>query len=62
MNSAVATITADDPATASTTVDAVPPPSDREMECPVCGHTMPNLRGGRATICANCGFKDSCCF
>jgi membrane protease subunit (stomatin/prohibitin family) len=32
------------------------------MECPVCGHEMPDLRGGKATICPACGFKDSCCY
>jgi len=33
-----------------------------EMACPVCGEAMPDLKGGKATICSNCGFKDSCCF
>lgn len=33
-----------------------------EMFCPVCGSAMPDLKGGKATICSNCGFKDSCCF
>ena len=33
-----------------------------EMPCPVCGEAMPDLKGGKATICPNCGFKDSCCF
>ena len=32
------------------------------MECPVCGHPMPDLKGGKATICPACGFKDSCCY
>ncbi len=32
------------------------------MECPVCGHLMPDLKGGKATICPACGFKDSCCY
>jgi len=32
------------------------------MDCPVCGHEMPNLKGGKATICPACGFKDSCCY
>jgi hypothetical protein len=32
------------------------------MECPVCGYPMPNLKGGKATICQACGFKDSCCY
>jgi DNA-directed RNA polymerase subunit RPC12/RpoP len=36
--------------------------SDREMPCPVCGAPMPDLKGGKATICPNCGFKDSCCY
>lgn len=34
----------------------------REMPCPICGHSMPDLKGGKATICAVCGFKDSCCY
>jgi len=37
-------------------------PTDREMPCPVCGHPMPNLKGGKDTICPVCGFKDSCCY
>jgi hypothetical protein len=32
------------------------------MACPVCGHEMPDLKGGKATICPECGFKDSCCY
>ena len=36
--------------------------ANREMPCPVCGHPMPNLKGGKATICPVCGFKDSCCY
>jgi hypothetical protein len=35
---------------------------DREMPCPICGHPMPDLKGGKATICPVCGFKDSCCY
>ena len=34
----------------------------REMPCPVCGHPMSDLKGGKATICPVCGFKDSCCY
>lgn len=34
----------------------------REMPCPVCGAPMPDLKGGKATICPICGFKDSCCY
>lgn len=33
-----------------------------EMPCPVCGTPMPDLKGGKATICSVCGFKDSCCY
>jgi rubrerythrin len=36
--------------------------AEREMPCPVCGHPMPDLKGGKATICPVCGFKDSCCY
>lgn len=35
---------------------------EREMPCPVCGAPMPDLKGGKATICPICGFKDSCCY
>lgn len=38
------------------------PDNDREMPCPMCGASMPDLKGGKASICPNCGFKDSCCF
>lgn len=37
-------------------------PGEREMPCPVCGSPMPDLKGGKATICPVCGFKDSCCY
>jgi len=37
-------------------------PGAGEMACPACGSAMPDLKGGRATICPVCGFKDSCCF
>ena len=37
-------------------------PTDREMPCPVCGHPMPDLKGGKDSICPVCGFKDSCCY
>ncbi|HEX5159949.1 MAG TPA: hypothetical protein VFW17_22265 [Ktedonobacterales bacterium] len=33
-----------------------------EMPCPVCGAPMPDLKGGKASICPVCGFKDSCCY
>jgi 8-oxo-dGTP diphosphatase len=33
-----------------------------EMPCPVCGHPMPDLKGGKGSICPVCGFKDSCCY
>lgn len=36
--------------------------AEREMPCPVCGHPMPDLKGGKDTICPVCGFKDSCCY
>jgi hypothetical protein len=39
-----------------------PTAAEREMPCPVCGHPMPDLKGGKATICSVCGFKDSCCY
>ncbi len=38
------------------------PTPDREMPCPVCGHPMPDLKGGKDSICPVCGFKDSCCY
>jgi hypothetical protein len=33
-----------------------------QMPCPVCGTPMPDLKGGKTTICVVCGFKDSCCY
>jgi len=33
-----------------------------EMPCPVCGAVMPDLKGGKASNCPVCGFKDSCCY
>jgi hypothetical protein len=36
--------------------------TEREMPCPVCGHPMPDLKGGKDSICPVCGFKDSCCY
>lgn len=49
--------------------DATSPPlcendreNDREMPCPMCGGAMPDLKGGKSSICPNCGFKDSCCY
>jgi membrane protease subunit (stomatin/prohibitin family) len=33
-----------------------------EQPCPQCGCAMSDLKGGRATICPNCGFKESCCY
>ena len=33
-----------------------------EMPCPICGAPMPDLKGGKASICPVCGFKDSCCY
>ncbi len=46
---------------------APPPPpledtGDAEGPCPNCGAPMNAIRGSKAAICANCGFKDSCCF
>lgn len=41
---------------------AAPDPAAREMPCPQCGHPMPDLKGGKDSICPICGFKDSCCY
>ncbi|MHB8645786.1 MAG: hypothetical protein ACYDAR_08375 [Thermomicrobiales bacterium] len=44
---------------------AAPRPDTQREEtqpCPRCGHAMPALKGGSASICPNCGFKDSCCY
>jgi Zn ribbon nucleic-acid-binding protein len=30
--------------------------------CPVCGFDMVAIRGSKDAVCANCGFKDSCCY
>jgi predicted amidophosphoribosyltransferase len=38
------------------------PLGPRQMLCPACGHPMPDLKGGKASICENCGYKDSCCY
>lgn len=38
------------------------PRQEETQPCPRCGHTMPALKGGSASICPNCGFKDSCCY
>lgn len=46
----------------ATTAAAQREPGAGEMPCPVCGSAMPDLKGGKATICPTCGFKDSCCF
>ena len=49
-------------ATAQPIASPLPELKDREMPCPVCGHAMPDLKGGKASICENCGYKDSCCY
>jgi hypothetical protein len=41
-------------------VEAALPPG--MQPCPSCGHPMPDLKGGTTSICAICGFKDSCCY
>jgi len=41
---------------------AVEATDSHEMPCPVCGAPMPDLKGGKASICPVCGFKDSCCY
>lgn len=38
------------------------PHNEKTQPCPRCGHAMPALKGGSASICPNCGFKDSCCY
>ncbi|MBA3822740.1 MAG: hypothetical protein H0X24_02405 [Ktedonobacterales bacterium] len=48
------------PAPAPAPTGSAAPP--RQMPCPQCGHAMPDLKGGKASICTNCGYKDSCCF
>jgi hypothetical protein len=35
---------------------------EAEGPCPNCGAPMNAIRGSKQAICANCGFKDSCCF
>jgi hypothetical protein len=46
-----------------------PPPAssledtgEAEGPCPNCGAPMNAIRGSKAAVCSNCGFKDSCCF
>jgi hypothetical protein len=53
---------AKDPSRRSSNQQTAREPADREMQCPVCGTPMPNLKGGKATLCPTCGFKDSCCY
>jgi hypothetical protein len=50
--------------TFSSTEKALTTPGAREgtQPCPRCGHPMPDLKGGTGSICAVCGFKDSCCY
>ena len=41
-------------------------PSDEQegggrIPCPVCGFPIGAVRGSKAAICGNCGFKDGCC-
>ncbi|MBM2809701.1 MAG: hypothetical protein HW416_460 [Chloroflexi bacterium] len=31
------------------------------IPCPVCGFPIGAVRGSKAAICTNCGFKDGCC-
>lgn len=38
------------------------PSSDQVAPCPNCQAPMWAIRGSRAAICQNCGFKDSCCY
>jgi DNA-directed RNA polymerase subunit RPC12/RpoP len=33
----------------------------RRIPCPVCGFPIGAVRGSKAAICRNCGFKDGCC-
>jgi hypothetical protein len=51
-----------DTAPESAQEESAPRLDEGVMECPVCGHPMPDLKGGKATICPACGFKDSCCY
>ncbi len=43
-----------------------PPPTEQDDEttcpCPNCDTPMHAIRGSKRAVCANCGFKDSCCF
>jgi hypothetical protein len=34
---------------------------NRRLPCPVCGFPIGAVRGSKAAICTNCGFKDGCC-
>ncbi|HUS15072.1 MAG TPA: hypothetical protein VM536_08660 [Chloroflexia bacterium] len=42
--------------------DADPSGGETTGPCPNCGAPMNAIRGSKLAICANCGFKDSCCF
>ncbi len=64
-NQPARTVTTDTAPTADARQDAPEPREELaagEMPCPVCGSPMPDLKGGKATICPTCGFKDSCCY
>jgi hypothetical protein len=55
------------PAAESPGAGSAPPaaeatPAPGQQPCPNCGHPMPDLKGGTSSICAVCGFKDSCCY
>jgi hypothetical protein len=64
-------MTADNPSATSPNPAGSPRPgvdvASREPEqngripCPVCGFPIGAVRGSKAAICGNCGFKDGCC-
>jgi hypothetical protein len=37
------------------------PERNGHIACPVCGFPIGAVRGSKAAICTNCGFKDGCC-
>lgn len=42
--------------------EAEPRPAEAGIQtCPQCGSPMPDLRGGRLSVCRTCGYKDDCC-
>ena len=54
----------EDPVPAATPADSRNPEvveTYGRIACPVCGFPIGAVKGSKAAICGNCGFKDGCC-